>query len=192
MGTLAWLRCRVNRRKIALARGAGLLILAASITGLALSAPDAKAQASVILAEVKKTPQAAHVASESITKAEDALRRAAQMRASGDQNHGAMLEDAALEWAKGAELLAKTADREKRLAELQTKTTDTEDKVFRAQALVEQTVARRARAEEALRKLDEKAPAPAAAAAAKPAAAKPAAAGPKPAGQPAAQPGAKP
>jgi hypothetical protein len=183
VGTLAWLRCRVNRRKIALAQGASLLILAASITGLALSAPDAKAQAVSILAEVKKTPRAARVAAESITKAEDALRRAAQMRASGDQSHGGMLEETALEWAKAAELLAKTADREKRLAELQTKTTDTEDKVFRAQALVEQTVARRARAEEALRKLDEKAPAPAAA---KPAAAKPAAA------KPAAQPGAKP
>ena len=188
MGTLAWLRCRVNRRKIALARGASLLILAASITGLAVSAPDAKAQAVSILAELKKTPRAAHVASESISKAEDALRRATQMRASGDQSHGGMLEENALEWAKAAELLAKTADREKRLTELQTRTTDTEDKVFRAQALVEQTVARRARAEEALRKLDEKALAPSAApaAASKPPATKAAAQ------KPAAQSGAKP
>jgi hypothetical protein len=172
----------VNRRKIALAQGAGLLVLAASFTGLALSAPDARAQATALLAEVKKTPQGARVASESVTRAEDALRRAAQMRASGDQSHGAMLEDTALEWAKAAELLAKTADREKRLAELQAKTTDIEDKVFRTQALVEQTVARRARAEEALRKLDERTPAAAKPAAAKPAAAKPAAA----------KPGAKP
>jgi colicin import membrane protein len=177
----------VNRRKIALAQGASLLILAGTITGLALSAPDARAQAVSILAEVKKTPQAARVASESISKAEDALRRAVQMRASGDQSHGGMLEENALEWAKAAELLAKTADREKRLAELQTRTTDTEDKVFRAQALVEQTVARRARAEEALRKLDEKAVAPST----------PAAAGKAPAGKtalpkPAPQPGAKP
>ncbi len=191
MGTLAWLRCRVNRRKIALAQGASLLLLAASITGLALSAPDSKAQASAIVAEVKKTPQAARVASESLSKAEDALRRAVQMRAAGDQNHGAMLEDTALEWAKSAELLAKTADREKHLAELQTKTTETEDKVFRTQALVEQTVARRARAEEALRKLEEKAPAPATT----PTAGKPSAAAGKPSAaskKPAAQPGAKP
>jgi colicin import membrane protein len=89
-----------------------------------------------------------------------------------------MLEETALEWAKAAELLGKTADREKRLAELHTKTTEIEDKVFRAQALVEQTVARRARAEEALRKLDEKVPTPAAG---KPAATKPVA-----------HPGAKP
>jgi hypothetical protein len=172
VGTLAWLRCRVNRRKIALAQGASLLILAASVTSLAVSAPDAKAQAVSILAEVKKSAQAARVAAESITKAEDALRRASQLRAVGDQSHGSMLEETALEWAKAAELLGKTADREKRLAELQTKTTEIEDKVFRAQALVEQTVARRARAEEALRKLDEKVPA---AAAGKPTATKPAA-----------------
>lgn len=157
MGTLAWLRCRVNRRKIVLAQGAGLCLLAASVTGLALSAPDSKARATALLAEVAKDPQGARVASESLGKGQDALRRAAQMRASGDQTHGAMLEDTALEWATAAQLLAKTAAREKQLADLQTKTTELEDKVFRAQALVEQSVARRARAEEALRNLDEKA-----------------------------------
>ena len=166
MGTLAWLRCRVNRRKIVLARGATLCLLAASVTGLALSAPDSKAQATAMLTEVAKTPQGARVASESVRKAQDALRRAEQMRASGDQRHGAMLEETALEWAIAAQLLAKTAAREKQLAELQTRTTELEDKVFRAQALVEQSVARRARAEEALRQLDEKS---------KPAEAKPAA-----------------
>jgi hypothetical protein len=156
VGTLAWLRCRVNRRKIVLAQGAGLCLLAASVTGLALSAPDAKAQATTLLAEVSKDAPGARVASESIGKAQDALRRAEQLRASGDQTHGAMLEDTALEWATAARLLAKTAEREKQLSELQTRTTELEDKVFRAQALVEQSVARRARAEEALRNLDEK------------------------------------
>jgi colicin import membrane protein len=146
----------VNRRKIVLTQGAGLCLLAASVTGLALSAPDSKAQATALLAEVGKNPQGTRVASESLGKAQDALRRAAQMRASGDQTHGAMLEDTALEWATAAQLLAKTAAREKQLADLQTKTTELEDKVFRAQALVEQSVARRARAEEALRNLDEK------------------------------------
>src|SRR5688572_4576703 len=64
VGTLAWLRCRVNRRKIALAQGAGLCFLAATVTGLALSAPDSKAQASALLAEVAKSPRGADVASE--------------------------------------------------------------------------------------------------------------------------------
>jgi hypothetical protein len=133
-----------------------LLLLVASATGLALSAPDSKAQANAILAEVAKSPEGARAAAESTSKAKDALRRADQMRAAGDQKHGAMLEEAALEWATAAQLLSKTAEREKALSEVQTKTTELEDKVFRAQALVEQTVARRARAEEALRTLEQK------------------------------------
>lgn len=156
MGTLAWLRCRVNRRKMLLRQGAFMWLLAASVAGVALAAPDARSQAASILAALTKQPDAARVASESIERANDALRRADQLRASGDQKRGAMLEETALEWAWASEQLAKTAQTEKQLAELQTRTTELETKVFRAQALVEQTVARRARAEEAWRKLDEK------------------------------------
>jgi hypothetical protein len=136
--------------------GGGLLLLLGTLTHLALSAPDARGQATAILAELAKEPDAQRVASESIGKAQDALKRAEHMRASGDQKHGAMLEEAALEWATASQLLAKTATAEKRLSELQTRTTELETRVFRAQALVEQSVARRARAEEAWRSLDEK------------------------------------
>ena len=146
----------MNRRKIALLYGGGLLLLLGTLTNLAVSAPDARAQAAAILAELAKKPDAQRVASESIAKAQAALKRAEQMRASGDQKHGAMLEETALEWATASQLLDKTAGAEKQLATLQSQTTELETKVFRAQALVEQSVARRARAEEALRKLDEK------------------------------------
>jgi hypothetical protein len=132
-------------------------LLAVTVAGVALAAPDARARASAILAALSKKPDAVRVASESIEKANDALRRADQMRASGDQKRGALLEETALEWATASELLDKTAQSEKQLSELQTRTTELETKAFRAQALVEQTVARRARDEEALRKLDEKA-----------------------------------
>jgi len=131
-------------------------LLAITVAGVALAAPDARSQATALLAALAKQPDAARVASESIDKAKDALRRADQLRASGDQKRGAMLEETALEWASASEQLGKTAQAEKQLAELQTRTTELETKVFRAQALVEQSVARRARAEEALRKLDEK------------------------------------
>jgi hypothetical protein len=127
-----------------------------TLSGLALSAPDAKAQATALVAKLKGSPDAARVASASIAKAELALKRAEQMRGAGDQKHGVLLEETALEWATASELLDKAAQAEKRLNDLQTRTTDLETRVFRAQALVEQTVARRARAEEALRKLDEK------------------------------------
>jgi hypothetical protein len=127
-----------------------------TLTGVAFSAPDARAQATAILAELAKRPDAQRVAAESIAKAQDALKRAEQMRGSGDQKHGALLEETAVEWATASQLLDKTATAEKQLAALQSRTTELETKVFRAQALVEQSVARRARAEEALRKLDDK------------------------------------
>jgi hypothetical protein len=158
VATLAWLRCRVNRRKIALQSAAFAGLLAALVTSVALSAPDARSQALAILARLKQSPEAARVAAESIGKAEAALERAAHMRASGDQARGARAEELGLEWASASELLDKTARAEKELHALQTHTTELETKVFRAQALVEQSVARRARAEEALRKLDRAAP----------------------------------
>ena len=135
---------------------AGSWLLVSSLSALAFSAQDAQSETKAILGELAKRPDAQRVAAESIKKADEALRRAEQMRASGDQKHGAMLEDTALEWATASQLLDKAAKAEKALSEVQVRTTDLETKVFRAQALVEQTVARRARAEEALRKLDER------------------------------------
>jgi hypothetical protein len=132
------------------------LLVLGSLTHLALSAPDARAQAQAILDDLAKKPTAQHVASESIAKAQDALKRAEGMRASGDHKHGAMLEETALEWATASQLLDKTASAERQLSAVQARTTELETKVFRAQALVEQSVARRARAEEALRQLEEK------------------------------------
>lgn len=155
LGTLAWLRSRVNRRKIALGLGSAALLLVGVSSQLAASAPDARGRAAAVLAELAQSPDAKRVAAEALEKAEAALKRADQMRASGDQKHGAMLEATALEWAGAAQLLDKTARTERQLAVLQTRATELETKVFRAQALVEQSVARRARAEEALRKLDE-------------------------------------
>jgi len=131
-------------------------LLAVTAAGVALGAADARARATEILAALAKKPDAVRVASASIQKANDALRRADQLRASGDHKRGGMLEETALEWASASEQLDRAAQSEKQLAELQTRTTELETKVFRAQALVEQTVARRARAEEALRKLETK------------------------------------
>lgn len=136
--------------------GASLLLSAVFVGAAADSAPDPRAQATTILAALAQRPDAQRVAEASIAKANDALRRAEQQRAAGDQARGAHLEQTALEWATASELLDKAAHAEKQVAELQARTIELETKVFRAQALVEQTVARRARAEEALRKLDEK------------------------------------
>lgn len=145
----------MNRRKL-LRRFGPILPLGLLISGAVLAAGDPRTQATALLSSLTQKPETARLASESIAKGQDALRRADQLRATGDQKRAAMLEQTALEWAQASELLEKTAQSEEQLATLQARTTELETKVFRAQALVEQTVARRARAEEALRKLDEK------------------------------------
>jgi hypothetical protein len=133
-----------------------MLLASGTLAGLAYAAGDARSQATAILATLDTQPEAKRVATDSITKAQSALKRADQMRRSGDQKHAALLEETALEWATAAQLLDKAARAEKELALHQTKTIELETKVFRAQALVEQTMARRSRAEEALHKLDDK------------------------------------
>jgi hypothetical protein len=146
----------VNRPKFP--RKIGPILLMSSLSaGALLAAPDARTQASALLTRLAGDAEAARVGAESISKGQAALRRAEQLRKAGDQQRGALLEQTALEWATAADLLDKTARREKELATLEAHTTELETKVFRTQALVEQTVARRARAEEALRKLEEKA-----------------------------------
>jgi hypothetical protein len=85
----------VNRRKIALVSGAFTCLL----SSVAISAADPRAQAAALVASLEKRPEAARVAEASLTKAKDALRRAEQRRATGDQNGGALLEQTALEWA---------------------------------------------------------------------------------------------
>lgn len=136
--------------------GVLLWLLAGTVTGSARSAPDPRAQAGALLAELARDPDSQRVASDLLAKVKDALRRADQQRASGDQKRAALSEQTALEWAATAQLLVKTAKSEKALAEAQAHITELETKIFRAQTLVEQTVARRARAEETVRKLDEK------------------------------------
>jgi hypothetical protein len=146
----------VNRLKFPRKIGPAVL-MSSVLAGAALAAPDARSEASALLTRLGQDAEAARVGAESISKGQAALRRADQLRKAGDQQRGALLEQTALEWAMAADLLDKTARREKELATLETHATELETKVFRAQALVEQTVARRARAEEALRKLEEKA-----------------------------------
>lgn len=145
-------------RSILAPAGAALSLLLLGAIGLA--APDARARAERILEALARRPEAQRVASEPLEKGKAALSRATRVRASGDQLRGAMLEETALEWASSAELLDRTATVERELFELQRATNELETKTFRAQALVEQTIARRARAEEALRKLGDKVPAP--------------------------------
>jgi hypothetical protein len=130
------------------------LVLAGATSLAAWASADDRAEAAAVLKELEAVPADAALTRDAIDKAKNALGRAEGARSSGDQHHGALLEALALEWALSGKELVRTAKVERELVALQKKAADLETKAVRAQALVEQTVARRGRAEEKLRELE--------------------------------------
>jgi hypothetical protein len=86
-------------------------------------------------------------------RARHALKRAQSARQAGDQTHRTQLEALALELLEAARALVLAVQAERELGALEKRAADTETRAVRAQALVEQTAARRGRAAEQLKAL---------------------------------------
>lgn len=127
---------------------------------LAIAARDDHASTSALIGDVQKSPQGA-VAGEPLGKAKGALARAADARAAGEFARAEMLEALAQEWAETARDLVRVAEVERQASELEKEALDLQTSRVRAQALLEETVARRARAEQALRSFQQDGGAPA-------------------------------
>jgi len=143
--------------------------------------PDPAAEAQRLVTELD-VPTTRALVADPLTKAKAAQERARAARSSGDLHHATELDALALTWAQVASDLVRTAAAEKQLADLQKQVIDLEQKAVRTQALIEQTIARRGRAEQNLNALEAAKPAarPAAKASSKlPASAKPAKGGAK-------------
>jgi hypothetical protein len=95
-------------------------------------------------------PATRGIVAEPLAKAKAAQQRAQSARGSGDLQHATELDALALTWARVADDLVRTADAEKKLSELQKQVSELEQKAVRTQALIEQTIARRGRAEQNL------------------------------------------
>ncbi len=151
--------------------------------------PDPAAETQRLLTQLD-TPETRGVVQDPVAKAKVAQQRAQSARGAGDLQHATELDALALTWAQVADDLRKTAAAEKQLADVQKSVADLEQKAVRNQALIEQTIARRGRAEQNLKNLpNAPSAAPAAAPQSSPAkGVKPAA----PAATPAAAPKAKP
>jgi hypothetical protein len=127
--------------------------------------PAAEAQRLVTLLD---TPATRTIVADPLAKAKAAQQRALSARGAGDLHHATELDALALTWAQVADDLVRTASAEKKLSDLQKQVTDLEQKAVRTQALIEQTIARRGRAEQNLNDAEASKPA-AKAAASKPA-----------------------
>jgi hypothetical protein len=101
------------------------------------------------------------IAREPVDKANDALKRAANARASQDERHAALLEALALEWAGTGSELLRSAELENKAAELEKQARETEAKAVRAVAIIEEAVARKGRAKLELEQQGSKASGPA-------------------------------
>lgn len=147
--------------------------------------PDRRA-ADAALAALAASPSSSALAREPIARARAALRRSDDARAAGDVAHAAELDALGREWAESGTDLLKAAEREREADDLEQRAHDTDTKTTRARALLEDTVARLGRAEEALKRLEPgsagSGPAPAVA---------PAAAAPSASAAPAASAGAR-
>jgi len=127
-----------------------------SVTGLALehtalaAGPDPAAEAQRLLTKLD-VAESRDLAKDPVSKAKAAQQRAQSARGAGDLLHATELDALALTWAQVADDLVRTAASEKKLAELQKSVADLEQKAVRTQALIEQTIARRGRAEQNLK-----------------------------------------
>ncbi|HMR81328.1 MAG TPA: hypothetical protein PKD61_39720 [Polyangiaceae bacterium] len=137
-------------------RPAFILAASLSLASVALATRgDDRGRAQAVLAEIPAPSSASSPAAEPMARAKDALRRSDEARGGGDTTHAALLDALGLEWAETARDLSRAAAAEKKLAEVQQRIGDTEQKLTRAKALLDDTVARRGRAEQKLRDLEQ-------------------------------------
>jgi hypothetical protein len=111
--------------------------------------PDPAAETQRLLTKLD-APDTRSIVQDPVAKAKTAQQRAQNARGAGDLQHATELDTLALTWAQVADDLVRTAAAEKALSDLQKTVTDLEQKAVRTQALIEQTIARRGRAEQNL------------------------------------------
>ncbi|MBK7581732.1 MAG: DUF4398 domain-containing protein [Myxococcales bacterium] len=130
--------------------------LVASLGGIALAsrAGGDREQALAALGTLEGNPAHARLAHEPITSAKRALTRADEARASGDMKHAPELEALAREHAETASDLVRAAEAEKKRGDAQKQLSDAETQLSRAKALLEETLARRGRAQAKLEGLE--------------------------------------
>jgi len=112
-------------------------------------------QTLLLIAELEKHTEQRALVDGPLQRSRSALNRAAQAKQLGRQEQSAVLERVALSWAQLGQLLLKTAALEAEASKLETLQNDLDIRIKRARALLEETLARRARAQETLKKLEQ-------------------------------------
>jgi len=152
---------RVERISGRLGTAGAVLVLAfgGALAPMAIGEPlSDKAAAEQILAAMARVPAGSSSAEPTLARtpieeAQRALDRAAGARRSGDSRHAEMLEGLAREWAETARDVVRAAAVEADAGALEVAAADAGVKAERSRALLEESIARRGRAEAELEKL---------------------------------------
>lgn len=135
-------------RLIAVLSSASAAVPAGLPPGSASSANTGQAPVAASSSAAAPGPaSSASLVGEPLRFARVALERAKSTSAAGDAPHSGLLEALALEWAETGRDLQRTGEREHTAGRLEREAAAVEAKLLRAQALLEQTVARRGRAQ---------------------------------------------
>jgi len=126
---------------------------ASALAGAANVTAD-RAAADAAIAAIQADEAQRRIAQDPLSRAQRALQRADGARGSADHEHGALLEALAREWAESGVDLVRTARAEAEANEQHRRASEAESKARRARTLIEETVARRTRAAEALKAME--------------------------------------
>ncbi len=129
------------------------LLAGIAVATTPLGNPKAETQ-SILKALESRPDRQKKLAKQPVDKARQALDRANQARSAGDYPHADMLDSLALEWAQTARDVTRAAAAEAKAEKIEKQAADAARKARRARALLEETVARRGRAQERLDQLE--------------------------------------
>jgi hypothetical protein len=139
----------VKRARLKAVLAFATFVMCGAVKPARAAGPDPAAEVQRLLAQLD-APATRSIVQDPVAKAKAAAQRAQNARGAGDLQHATELDALALTWAQVADDLVRAAQAEKKLSELQKTVTDLEQKAVRTQALIEQTIARKGRAEQNL------------------------------------------
>lgn len=129
------------------ARPAVSLVLTTAFIAASGQAAPSHADLTAQVERLERDASIRALVKEPVGRAHRALDRAHAMEQTGDSKHAALLRDTAAEWLAMASDLIRTAAAEARARTAEKDLVDAETKLVRGRALLEETIARKSRAE---------------------------------------------
>jgi hypothetical protein len=116
--------------------------------------PSPRTQAQQLMTEMEADSKNRALTDDARAHSANATGRASEARRKKENDNAAVLDQIALTWAQLGRILVQTVQLENQASELEALQNELETKIKRARALLEETLARKARAQETLNKLE--------------------------------------